>query len=105
MNKDGQMKKGALEMSILYCVSLEDNYGYEIMKRVSSAFSGTDESTVYAILRRLLANEQIECYQKGVPSLGPVRKYYRITKAGAEHLEAAIKSWRDVCVSVNKIGI
>lgn len=100
----GQMKKGVLEMCILQVVSKEELYGYEIMKRVTEAFPDINESTVYAILRRLHADGCTESYT-GEVSGGPTRKYYRVTKTGRERLEKMISEWNEMLGAINSFGI
>ena len=100
----GQMKKGVLEMCILQVVSKEELYGYEIMKRVTEAFPDINESTVYAILRRLHADGCTESYT-GEVSGGPTRKYYRVTDTGRERLEKMISEWNEMLGAINSFGI
>lgn len=100
----GQMKKGVLEMCILQVVSKEELYGYEIMKRVTEAFPDINESTVYAILRRLHGDGCTESYT-GEVSGGPTRKYYRVTKTGRERLEKMISEWNEMLGAINSFGI
>lgn len=100
----GQMKKGVLEMCILQVVSKEELYGYEIMKRVTEAFPDINESTVYAILRRLHADGCTESYT-GEVSGGPTRKYYRVTDTGRERLEKMIAEWNEMLGAINSFGI
>lgn len=98
------MKKGVLEMCILQVVSKDELYGYEIMKRVTEAFPDINESTVYAILRRLHADGCTESYT-GEVSGGPTRKYYRVTKTGRERLEKMIAEWNEMLGAINSFGI
>lgn len=100
----GQMKKGVLEMCILQVVSKDELYGYEIMKRVTEAFPDINESTVYAILRRLHADGCTESYT-GETSGGPTRKYYRVTNTGRERLEKMIAEWNEMLGAINSFGI
>lgn len=100
----GQMKKGVLEMCILQICSENDMYGYEIMKRVTDAFPDINESTVYAVLRRLLADGCTESYT-GTVSGGPQRKYYRITDKGRDELTDMKQAWISTVEAVGKIGI
>ena len=87
-----QMKKGVLELCILHICSEQDRYGYEIMKLVTEAFPEINESTIYAVLRRLHADGCTESYTGSV-SGGPQRKYYRITPAGRSLLQANLAAW------------
>ena len=100
----GQMKKGVLEMCILQVVSEGDFYGYEIMKRVTEAFPDLNESTIYAILRRLHADGCTESYV-GEVSGGPKRKYYRITADGKDKLEKMLTEWQETLNAIKKLGI
>ncbi|MEA1961435.1 MAG: PadR family transcriptional regulator, partial [Bacillota bacterium] len=52
---DAQMKKGVLEMCILFKLKDEPLYGYEIMKSVRQVFPDVYEGSIYTILRRLNA--------------------------------------------------
>lgn len=101
---DGQMKKGILEMCILFRLSREETYGYEIMKRIRETFPEVHEATVYAILRRLAGDGLTETYLGGA-SNGPARKYYRVTPAGLESLRNDLREWHALCDAVRATGI
>lgn len=100
----GQMKKGVLELSILYTLTTDELYGYDIMKRITELFPEINESTVYAVLRRLHADGCTECYF-GEHSRGPKRKYYRVTPKGREELRKMLSEWRDITGAMEKLGI
>lgn len=100
----GQMKKGVLELCILHVVSNEELYGYEIMKRITGAFPEINESTVYAVLRRLRGDGCTESYA-GETSGGPTRKYYRITSVGRERLEKMLSEWHEMLDALKTLGI
>ena len=100
----GQMKKGVLELSVLQVVSGGELYGYEIMKKVTEAFPDINESTVYAILRRLHSDGCTESYT-GEVSGGPKRKYYRITPEGRSKLEKMRLEWEELLRSLKMLGI
>ena len=98
------MKKGVLELCILHVVSGGELYGYEIMKKVTEAFPDINESTVYAILRRLHSDGCTESYT-GEVSGGPKRKYYRITPEGRSKLEKMRLEWDELLGSLKTLGI
>lgn len=98
------MKKGVLEMCILHICKENDMYGYEIMKRVTEAFPEINESTIYAVLRRLNADGSTESYM-GTVSGGPQRKYYRITDLGRKQLLEMTEMWKSTVNAVGRIGI
>lgn len=100
----GQMKKGVLELCILHVTASEELYGYEIMKRITGAFPEINESTVYAVLRRLHGDGCTESYT-GETSGGPTRKYYRITSVGKERLEKMRSEWQEMLDALKSLGI
>lgn len=83
---NAQLKKGVLEICILKLLEQKDCYGYEMIRDLKEDFPGTEESTVYAILRRLNRENYTEVYLKD-STPGPGRKYYRITQEGQEYLK------------------
>ena len=92
---NAQIKKGILEMCILYLLSQEDYYGYPLMQKMKSYFPDVDESTFYAILRRLNKEGATDIYP-GKESNGPNRKYYRLTVSGQEMLRQHISDWEQM---------
>lgn len=101
---DGQIKKGILEMCILFQLSTVEMYGYEIMKIIRQAFPDIHEATIYCILRRLHREGYTQTYVGNV-SNGPQRKYYKITSLGVTYLADSIVEWKSVLSAVNMIGI
>jgi PadR family transcriptional regulator PadR len=98
------MKKGVLEMCLLYLVAGGDSYGYELIQKMVAAFSDLPERTVYTILRRLHENGYTQTYTKDI-SAGPPRKYYRVTEKGKEYLERSIQDWNNLQGAVESVGI
>lgn len=90
---DSQLKHGILPFCILKILKKQDQYGYDIVKIIQQYIPDTEESTIYAILRRLNKDQLTETYSGSV-SNGPVRKYYKISKLGEEQLKEYIDSWR-----------
>lgn len=101
---DAQMKKGVLEMCILYKLKDEPLYGYELMKSVRYVFPDVYEGTIYTILRRLNATGHTSVMEKESPN-GPARKYYCITKSGQEYLCQAVMEWQGMVKRVAGLGI
>ncbi len=96
-----QLKKGVLEFCILSIISKEELYGYEIAKKVLVVFLDTSEQAVYTILRRLLKEGYTSCYSKD-KTLGPPRKYYKLTQKGEIYFTQCKKDWEYVnnCVDL-----
>ena len=99
-----QMKKGILEMCILFLISQEDRYGYDILKKMNLYFPEINESAFYVILRRIHSWGYTEVYFQE-PTIGPKRKYYRITHIGKKELEHYINDWSKINAIVSDIGI
>lgn len=77
---EAQMKRGFLEACVLAAVSGEESYGYQIVKDVPASM-GLTESTLYPLLKRL---EKAGCITaRSAEHNGRLRRYYRITDAGA----------------------
>lgn len=101
---DAQLKKGVLAMCILYQLREQEEYGYEILRRIQAAFPDVYDGSVYAVLRRLAAEGYAETILRPSDS-GPPRKYYRITPAGRDYLKATVDDWRSLQRQVHKLGI
>lgn len=101
---DGQMKKGVLEMCVLFEISKKEVYGYELLKTIGGLFPEIDRSTVYGVLRRLNADGKTES-RKGSVSGGPPRKYYRITEKGQAALRNSIREWHLLRNAAAQLGI
>ncbi|MCQ2495160.1 MAG: PadR family transcriptional regulator [Lachnospiraceae bacterium] len=101
---DAQIKKGIIEMCILKFISEEDVYGYPIMQKMEQYFPDKDNSSIYAILRRLCSEGYTETYM-GTESGGPARKYYRITEAGMNYLNEKVSEWRMINKIVEEFGL
>lgn len=98
------MKKGVLEMCILFQLKNEPLYGYELMKSVRKVFPDVYEGSIYTILRRLNAMGYTEITQRESPN-GPARKYYGITQFGLEYLNQMLDEWRTIVTGVSSMGI
>ena len=101
---DSQLKRGILNICILQLLKQEDRYGYDVIKLIQEFFPDTEESTLYAILRRLNKEELTDMYYSEV-SNGPQRKYYKITEKGEECLNEYIASWKQIEQIFSVLGI
>lgn len=101
---DSQFKRGLLDMCILQMLNRTDMYGYEIVKEIQECFSDTEESTIYAVLRRLYKENMTDMYYSEV-SNGPKRKYYAINDNGKVLLKQYIESINEMKIILVKIGI
>lgn len=101
---DAQMKRGVLEMCVLYQFLSGDYYGYDMMVKMRSFFPDVNDSSFYAILRRLHSLGYTKAYY-GSESNGPQRKYYSITEKGTEYLKEQTDSWKKLRKAVTAVGI
>lgn len=90
---DAQLKRGFLEACVLALLRRGDSYGYQLVKDISPHIE-ISESTLYPILRRLEAQSLLTVYS--VEHNGRLRKYYRITDAGARRVEEFKREWEAV---------
>lgn len=84
---DIQVKKGLLEYCILAELKKKESYGYQIIKDISVCIE-ISESTLYPILRRLEAEQYVET--RNAEHNHRIRRYYRITAEGEQHLQKFI---------------
>ncbi len=90
---DHQLKRGLLDVCVLAAIKSEDSYGYRIIKDMKP-FVELSESTLYPILRRLEAANLLTVH--AVEHNGRLRKYYHITAAGRERIDAFREDWREL---------
>ena len=90
---DTQLKKGFLEFCVLASLIQKDSYGYQIIKDVSQCID-ISESTLYPILKRLENHSYVETYT--VEHNGRLRKYYKLTANGQEHIQDFLSGWYQI---------
>lgn len=91
-------------MCFLKKLSQNDYYGCTLMQEMRKVFTDVNDSTFYAILRRLKKEGKAETYF-GEKSNGPQRKYCRITEAGICDLVSTVKDWKAQQEIVKQMGI
>lgn len=89
-----QIKRGTLGFCVLKLIARKPSYGYEIISMLDKyPILAAKENTIYPLLRRMLKDGYISsAWLDGVEGLPP-RKYYSITGAGREYLEAMAAEW------------
>ena len=90
---DIQIKRGLLDVCVLAAIKNEDSYGYRIIKDVKP-YVDISESTLYPILRRLEASDLLTV--RSAEHNGRLRKYYHITEAGLDRIEAFKAEWAEI---------
>ena len=104
MNNEVQLRKGVLEMCVLYTISKGSAHGYDVIKKMNEYFPEVSGSNIYAILRRL-CDEKCVTMTHSDEGKGPTRKNYDITEKGMETLNGLIDSWRKIRRAVDDMGI
>lgn len=95
--------RGHIDTIILRVLLEGDNYGYEIMKAISSISQGQyelKEPSLYTSLKRLESQHLITSYW-GEESQGGRRKYYRITPAGTDTYHTNLTAWKTARVLID----
>jgi PadR family transcriptional regulator PadR len=98
MNIDKDLVAASATPLVLAILSEGESYGYAIIKRVGELSGGELQWTdgmVYPLLHRLERNGLLEAVW-GQSETGRRRKYYRLTKAGAEQLDRQRRQWQVV---------
>lgn len=97
--------RGHVDTIILRVLYDGDNYGYEIIKAISTNSLGgyeLKEPSLYTSLKRLEAQKLIASYW-GDESQGGRRKYYKITDAGVQSYQKAITQWKIARELIDKL--
>lgn len=98
---DTQLKKGVIELIILHYLNKQDYYTYELNQMLSATID-LNESTAYAIFKKLIDKQFVTYYFKESNS-GPARKYYKITDLGQKHLKESKDTFFSFIEDVKKI--
>ena len=83
---------------VLAILSEGESYGYAILKRIGELSGGELQWTdgmLYPLLHRLERNGLVEGFW-GRSETGRRRKYYRLTRTGAEQLDRQRRQWQVV---------
>jgi DNA-binding PadR family transcriptional regulator len=98
VNIDKDLVAASATPLVLAILSEGESYGYAIIKRVAELSGGELQWTdgmLYPLLHRLERNDLVEAFW-GQSESGRRRKYYRLTRAGEEHLDRQRRQWRVV---------
>lgn len=101
MATDVSLFSGSMTMLVLKLLEERDMYGYEMIDTLSQKSKNIFEmraGTLYPLLRSLVNQRCLECYEKEVN--GKVRKYYHLTAVGRKLLEEKKKTWYEYSQAV-----
>jgi len=96
-----QLKKGALQLCVLYLLSKADMYGFELVGAIS-AHVKISEGTIYPLLKRIKDEGYVTTYLQESQE-GPPRKYYQITSLGRTTLYTLQEEWQTIVSGINKL--
>jgi transcriptional regulator len=101
-----ELKKGSAEFLILSLLEAEPRHGYELQKLIESRSKGVISfhvASLYPLLYRMEDRGWI--VGRWVEKAGERRRrFYRLTPAGADALEAQRDSWREFVAAINRVS-
>lgn len=97
---DSQLKKGVLDVCVLYAISKSESYGYKIISDLQGIIE-ISESTLYPILKRLEAGGYLTT--RTAEYGGRLRRYYKITEDGERKLYAGKTDLLEIILIHNKL--
>lgn len=88
-----ELRRGVLEHCVLAVLRDEESYAFHIVRTLAAAGElVTSEGTIYPLLARLRRDKLVTTtWRESVT--GPPRRYYRITSAGRQALDAFSNDW------------
>jgi transcriptional regulator len=96
---------GALEMMILQSLRRQPSHGYALVqhiKRTSHDLLQIEEGSLYPALQRLLKEEFVKA-EWGVSSTNRRIRIYKLTAAGAKHLELEVSSFERMLKGITRV--
>lgn len=88
-----ELRRGVLEYCVLAVLRGEESYAFRIVRTLAAAGElVTSEGTIYPLLARLRRDQLVTTtWRESVT--GPPRRYYSITSAGRQALDAFSNEW------------
>jgi PadR family transcriptional regulator, regulatory protein PadR len=96
---------GALEMMILRMLKRQPMHGYALVqqiKRTSQDVLEIEEGSLYPALQRLLKEEFVKA-EWGVSATNRRVRIYKMTTAGAKHLEREVSSFERMLEGISRV--
>jgi len=96
---------GALEMMILRMLKRQPLHGYALVqhiKRTSQDLLQIEEGSLYPALQRLLKEEFVKA-EWGVSSTNRRVRIYKLTAAGAKHLDREVSSFERMLEGITRV--
>lgn len=99
------LKRGTVEMLILFLLSKGDMYGYELSKTLSEKSDGDyeiQEGSMYPTLYKLIERKCISDH-KEVIGKRRTRVYYHIEETGLKYLKEIVDEYNSLNEGISKI--
>src|ERR1043165_4401156 len=101
-----ELKKGSAEFLILSLLEAEPRHGYELQKLIESRSEGVltfNVASLYPLLYRM--EERGWSVGRWIEKPGERRRrFYRLTSAGSEALDAQRASWKEFVTAINRVS-
>ena len=105
MNYSRELLKGSTDSLLLFLLSKQPMYGYQIIKELEKKSKGYfqfKEGTLYPALHRLEREGLIKGNWQKLPS-GQERRYYYIQEKGQQVLSEKMTIWSNFAKAVNAV--
>jgi PadR family transcriptional regulator PadR len=96
---------GALEMMILQSLRFRPMHGYALAKHIKSCSDDLlqiEEGSLYPALQRMLKEGWLES-EAGVSLKNRPVRIYKLTEAGAKHLEREVSSFEKMFAGITRV--
>jgi PadR family transcriptional regulator, regulatory protein PadR len=104
-DKTRDLFPGALEMMVLRTLKRQPLHGYALaqhIKRTSNDLLQIEEGSLYPALQRLLKLELVKA-EWGTSATGRRVRIYRLTAAGAKHLEHEVSKFEKMLEGITRV--
>jgi transcriptional regulator len=104
-NREAELLQGTLDMLILKVVALQPLHGYGIVQRIQQISKESlqiRQGSLYPALYRLEKRGWVKSDWKTTDG-GRDAKYYSLTKAGKQQLDAETAGWKRLCEAISLV--
>ena len=98
-NVGAQLRKGVVEYCVLGLLASEPMYGWQLSETLTAHRLIASIGTLYPMLSRLRGQGLVSTFDEASDA-GPMRKYYRLTDAGALELATFRQQWAPFAATV-----
>jgi PadR family transcriptional regulator PadR len=98
-----QLLRGALDLVTLAVLAEEENYGYEVARRIwAGGLADVREASIYGTLNRLYRAGLLTS-RMAASATGPARKYYGLSQQGREYLADGRQQWKSTRTAIDHL--